>query len=237
MILGMALHSSLHNPDGFFITGTDTGVGKTIIACALLYSFARQGKSVVGMKPVTAGCEDTPEGLRNGDVEQLIAASTIKAPRHMVNPYALKPPIAPHIAAQQAGIEIKPAVIKMAFDELKKMADVVMVEGVGGFKVPLNRQQDSADLAGLLGLPVILVVGMRLGCLNHTLLTADAIEKCGLKLAGWVANCIDPHMVMLQENLRALEERLGGPPLGVFAFQPDLRPKELARELDIQSLM
>lgn len=222
---------------GFFVTGTDTGVGKTMVACALLYSFARQGKSVVGMKPVTAGCEETSEGLRNDDVELLIAASTIKAPRHIVNPYALIPPIAPHIAAQQAGIEIKLAVIKTAFEQLKKTAEVVVVEGVGGFKVPLNSRHDSADLAGLLGLPAILVVGMRLGCLNHTLLTVDAIESCGLKLAGWVANCIDPHMAALQENLRALEERLGRPPLGVFAFQPDLRPKELARELDIQSLM
>ena len=208
-----------------------------MVACALLYAFARQGKSVVGMKPVTAGCEETPEGLRNNDVELLIAASTIKAPRHMVNPYALIPSIAPHIAAQQAGIEIKLAVIKTAFEQLRKTAEVVVVEGVGGFKVPLNSRQDSADLAGLLGLPAILVVGMRLGCLNHALLTLGAIVDSGLKLAGWVANCIDPHMAALQENLRALEERLGRPPLGVFAFQPDPRPEELACELDIQSLM
>jgi dethiobiotin synthetase len=208
-----------------------------MVACALLYAFAGQGKSVVGMKPVTAGCEETSEGMRNNDVELLIAASTIKAPRHMVNPYALMPPIAPHIAAQQAGIKIKLAVIKTAFEQLKKTAEVVVVEGVGGFKAPLNSRQDSADLAELLGLPVILVVGMRLGCLNHALLTSDAIEERGLKLAGWVANCIDPHMAALQENLRVLVERFGRSPLAVFAFQPDLRPKELARELDIQSLM
>jgi len=233
----MTPHSSPPAPHGFFVTGTDTGVGKTMVACALLYTFAGQGRSTVGMKPVTAGCEETSEGLRNRDVEQLIAASTIKAPRHMVNPYALKPPIAPHIAAQQAGIEIKPAVIKTAFEQLKKMARVVVVEGVGGFKVPLNSRQDSADLAVLLGLPVILVVGMRLGCLNHALLTLGAIEERGLKLAGWVANCIDPHMAALQENLRALEERLGRPALGVLAFQPDPQPKRIARELDIQSLI
>ena len=233
----MTPHSSLLTRHCFFVTGTDTGVGKTMVACALLHAFAVQGKSVVGMKPVTAGCEETPQGLRNNDVELLIAASTIKAPRHMVNPYALIPSIAPHIAAQQAGIEIKLAVIKTAFEQLRKTAEVVVVEGVGGFKVPLNSRQDSADLAGLLGLPAILVVGMRLGCLNHALLTLGAIVDSGLKLAGWVANCIDPHMAALQENLRALEERLGRPPLGVFAFQPDLQPKELARELDIQSLM
>ncbi len=233
----MAPHSSSLTHHGFFVTGTDTGVGKTLVACALLYAFARQGRSVAGMKPVTAGCEETLEGLRNGDVEHLIAASTIKAPRQMVNPYALKLPIAPHIAAQQAGIEIKPALIKTAFEQLIKMAEVVVVEGVGGFKVPLNSRQDSADLAVLLGLPVILVVGMRLGCLNHALLTSAVIGERDLKLAGWVANCIDPHMAALQENLRALEERLGQPPLGVFAFQPDPRPKELARELDIQSLV
>lgn len=222
---------------GFFVTGTDTGVGKTMVACALLYAFARQGQSVAGMKPVTAGCEETLEGLRNGDVEQLIAASTIKAPRHIVNPYALKPPIAPHIAAQQAAIEINLSLIKAAFDQLKKMAGVVVVEGVGGFKVPLNNQQDSADLAELIGLPVILVVGMRLGCLNHALLTSGAIEERGLKLAGWVANCIDPHMAALRENLRALEERLGRPALGVLAFRPDPQPKRIARELAIQSLI
>ena len=233
----MTPHSSPLTPHGFFVTGTDTGVGKTMVACALLHAFARQGQSAVGMKPVTAGCEETLEGLRNGDVEQLIAASTVKAPRHMVNPYALKPPIAPHIAAQQAGIEIKLAVIKTAFDQLKTLAAVVVVEGVGGFKVPLNSQQDSADLARLLGLPMILVVGMRLGCLNHALLTVGAIKGQGLKLAGWVANCIDPHMAALQENLLALEERLGQPALGVLAFQPDPQPKEIARELDIQSLM
>jgi len=233
----MTPHSLLSTHHGFFITGTDTGVGKTMVACALLHAFAAQVKSVVGMKPVTAGCEETPQGLRNNDVELLIAASTITAPRHMVNPYALIPPIAPHIAAQQAGIEIKLAVIKTAFEQLKKTAEVVVVEGVGGFKVPLNSRQDSADLAGLLGLPVILVVGMRLGCLNHALLTSGAIADSGLKLAGWVANCLDPHMAVLQENLRTLVERLGRPPLAVFAFQHDLRPKELARELDIQSLM
>jgi dethiobiotin synthetase len=222
---------------GFFVTGTDTSVGKTIVACALLYAFAARGQSVTGMKPVAAGCTDTPEGMRNDDVEHLIGASTIKAPRHMVNPYALNLPIAPHIAAQRAGIEIKTALIKTAFDQLKKIADVVVVEGVGGFKVPLNSRQDSTDLAGLLGLPVILVVGMRLGCLNHALLTLDAIENCGLKLAGWVANCIDPHMTALLENLSALEERINRSPLGVLAFQTDPRPEELARELDIQSLM
>ncbi|HUL40490.1 MAG TPA: dethiobiotin synthase [Burkholderiales bacterium] len=222
---------------GFFVTGSDTSVGKTILACTLLHAIASRGFSVVGMKPVATGCEASLEGPRNHDVEQLIAASTIKAPRHIVNPYALNSPIAPHIAARQAGIEIKTELIKEAFEQLKKMADVVVVEGVGGFKVPLNNRQDTADLASLLDLPVILVVGMRLGCLNHALLTSAAIHSRGLKLAGWVANCIDPHMAALRENLFALEERINRPPLSVFAFQPDPRPEKLARELAVQSLI
>jgi len=222
---------------GFFVTGTDTAVGKTLVACTLLYAFASKGRSVVGMKPVAAGFEESQGGLRNDDVEQLIAASTIKAPRSMVNPYALNCPIAPHIAAQQAGIEIKTTVIKQAFDQLKKMADMVVVEGVGGFRVPLNGREDSADLARLLGLPVLLVVGMRLGCLNHALLTSDAIESRGLKLAGWIANCIDPRMAALHQNVGALEKRISQPLLGVLAYQSGARPEQLASMLDIHSLI
>lgn len=199
---------------GFFITGTDTGIGKTLVSCALLHAFAARGQTVVGMKPVAAGCENG----KWADVEALIAASTVAAPREWVNPYALIPPIAPHIAAQQAGIEINIATIQQACSELQNLAEVVIVEGVGGFLVPLSAQHNGADMAKALELPVILVVGMRLGCLNHALLTAPAIPAAGLTLAGWVANRIDPNMLMFEENVRALEQRLDCPLLGVLPF-------------------
>ena len=203
---------------GYFVTGTDTGVGKTTVSCALLRAFAAQGKKAVGMKPVVAGSENG----RWHDVEQLIAASNINAAREHINPYAFDPPVAPHIAAQQAGIDIDLAVIQHAYQALSNQADVVIVEGAGGFLVPLNAQQTGADLARALNLPVILVVGMRLGCLNHALLSAQAIRAAGLPLAGWVANGIDPQMMALEENIATLERRLDGPLLGVVPFDLEM---------------
>ena len=199
---------------GYFITGTDTGVGKTLIACALLRAFARTGKSVVGMKPVAAG----REGGRWADVEALANASTVRARARIANPYAFKPAIAPHIAAELEGIEIDLEIIASAHDELLRLADIIVVEGAGGFLVPLNATQTGADLATRLGLPMVLVVGMRLGCLNHALLTRRQIEACGLRCAGWVANCIFPDMPHLDGNIRALEQRLDCPLLGVVPF-------------------
>jgi len=207
----------------YFVTGTDTGVGKTLVSCALLRAFAAQGRSAVGMKPVAAGCENSSAGLTCEDVERLIAAGNVAAPRELVNPYAFCPPIAPHIAAAQAGIEIRLERITTAFAQLRTLADVVIVEGVGGWRVPLNGREDTADMARSLGLPVILVVGMRLGCLNHALLSASAIESAGLKLAGWVANRIDPDMPEYEESRRALENRLVAPLLGEvpYSSHPD----------------
>ncbi len=170
------------------MTGTDTGVGKTLISCALLHGFAAQGKRVVGMKPVAAGCDD--EG-RNEDVVQLRSAGNVTAGYGQINPYCFVPAIAPHLAAQRAGVIIRFSRIAVSYQELAGKADVVIVEGAGGFLVPLNEQQDSADLVLELGLPVVLVVGMRLGCLNHALLTVEAIAARGLVLAGWVANVLD----------------------------------------------
>lgn len=171
----------------YFVTGTDTGVGKTLVSCALLHGFAAQGKRVVGMKPVAAGCDD---GLHE-DVRQLRAASNVLASGGQINPYCFVQPVAPLLAAQFTGVSISFARIMESFSELNAQADVVIVEGVGGFRVPLTPEQDSADLAEQLELPVILVVGMRLGCLNHALLTAEAIAARGLTLAGWVANVVD----------------------------------------------
>src|SRR5574340_21584 len=172
----------------YFITGTDTGVGKTLVSCALLHGFAAQGRRVVGMKPVAAGCAD---GGQHEDVRQLRAASNVLASGGQINPYCFMQAVAPLLAAQFVGISINFARILESFSELNAQADVVIVEGVGGFRVPLNDSQDSADLAEQLGLPVILVVGMRLGCQNHALLTAEAIAARGLTLAGWVANVPD----------------------------------------------
>ncbi len=218
---------------GFFIAGTDTGVGKTLVCCALLQSFVASGKKTAGMKPVAAGCE-------NGkwmDVELLVASSNVVVAREQINPYALVPPLAPHIAAAQANIEIDLTVIRQAYVELSNHAEVVIVEGVGGFLVPLNDRQDGADLAKVLGLPVILVVGMRLGCLNHALLTEKAIQVAGLYLSGWVANCIDPNMAALEENIHTLKQRLGCPLLGVLPFNEVLKKQQLFKFLDISKLV
>ena len=207
-------------PRGFFVTGTDTGVGKTRVACALLRALVRSGVRAVGMKPVAAGAVHDAEGLLNEDVAALNAASTFVAPRALVNPYCFEPAIAPHIAAARAGVKIELARIVTAFDVLARQADTVVVEGAGGFCIPLGDAFDSADLAERLDLPVILVVGLRLGCLNHALLTAQAIRARGLRLAGWIANRIDPAMEVVDENVSALADRLGAPLLAEWPNAP-----------------
>lgn len=203
----------------FFVTGTDTNVGKTLISCALLHGFSVQGKRVVGMKPVASGCNAKEQ---NDDALQLRAAGNVAVSYGQINPYCFLPAIAPHIAAQRAGVEIQFSRITASYQELAAQADVVIVEGAGGFLVPLNAQQDSANLVRELNLPVILVVGMRLGCLNHALLTVEAIVTRGLTLAGWVANLIEPDMTMCEENIAALQQRISAPLLGVVPY--DAKP-------------
>ena len=217
----------------YFITGTDTGVGKTLISCALLHAFAAQGQRVVGMKPVAVGCDDDGH---NQDVEQLRAASNILMSYGQINPYNFLDSIAPHIAAQNAGVRIDFARILTSYHELASQADVVIIEGAGGFRVPLNNNQDTADLVLQLGLPVILVVGIRLGCLNHALLTVSAIEACGLKCAGWVANVIDAEMLAGQDNIIALQQRLTAPLLGVVPWQPQPDARIVALQLKLELL-
>jgi len=209
---------------GYFITGTDTGVGKTLIASALLYKFAQSGLKSVGMKPVAAGCELVSGQLISEDVTKLIAASNITATLAQVNPYAFAPVIAPHIAAKQAGVEIELTTIQKAYQALAQSADVVIVEGAGGFCVPLSDGLDTADLVRALNLPIILVVGMRLGCLNHALLTVEAIQARSLILAGWIANQIDPQMEAFEENLNALKQRILAPCVAIVLWNnsPDL---------------
>ncbi|MDP2239030.1 MAG: dethiobiotin synthase [Burkholderiales bacterium] len=229
----MTLHPSPFTLHGLFVTGTDTAVGKTLMTCALLHAYAARGLHVVGMKPVAAGAQWHADGLRNDDVEQILEAGNVAAPRELVNPYCFEPAIAPHIAARIAGTEIDLLHLERAYAALGAMADMVVVEGAGGFCVPLNAREDTADLAQRLRLPVLLVVGMRLGCLNHALLTAQAIHARGLKLAGWVANHIDPQMMQAEDNVAALSERLGAPPVARIAFSPCPDPRAIATSLDI----
>jgi dethiobiotin synthetase len=217
----------------YFVTGTDTGVGKTLISCALLHGFAAQGKRVTGMKPIAAGCNADGQ---NEDVLQLRSAGNVAAGYGQMNPYCFVPAIAPHIAAQRAGVNIQFSRIAQSYRELAAQADVVIVEGAGGLRVPLNAQQDSADLVKELGLPVILVAGMRLGCLNHALLTVEAIATRGLVLAGWVANVLDAEMPALQENIDTLQQRISAPLLGVVPYMTQPDAGAAAGHLDMDQL-
>jgi len=206
----------------YFIIGTDTNVGKTYIASALIKHFVRTGYQTVGMKPIASGCNLTPDGeLLNDDVLALNAASNVAAPLDLINPYRFAPAIAPHIAAEQAGQLVDCTQIVQAYRQLGTLAEVVIVEGAGGFLVPLNEQQSIADLAVMLNIPVILVVGMRLGCINHALLTVEAIKARGLHLAGWVANLVDPDMPVFTENLASLQQRIAAPCLSVVGWQQE----------------
>ena len=203
----------------YFITGTDTEVGKTYIAAGLIRHFVQAGISTIGMKPIaagyTAGYNEQGVVLVNEDVTQLMAASSVIAPLSLITPYAFELAIAPHIAAQKVGVSIEMEVILKAYHQLAQMAEVVIVEGAGGFCVPLNINQtpyqSMADLAQQLNLPVILVVGMRLGCINHALLTVQVIQSCGLKLAGWVANQVGGEMTAYQENFSTLKQLISAP--------------------------
>ena len=202
--------------NGLFVTGTDTGVGKTRVAVALIHALRAQGLRVAAMKPVAAGCAP---GKLNDDVSELLQAANVTADLRDINPYSFEPPIAPHLAAQQAGVRIELPVILAAYARLAAAADVVVVEGAGGWRVPLNEREEMADLAQALALPIVLVVGLRLGCLNHALLTAESIVvHRQLPWAGWVGNQIDPAMVCQAANLDALRARLPMPCLGVQGF-------------------
>ncbi len=209
---------------GFFITGTDTGVGKTHVACLLIESLKKRGLRAAAMKPVAAGT--AADGV-NEDVRRLMAASNVSAPKELVNPYCFAPAVAPHIAARQTGVTMDLDVIAAAYEELAALADVVVVEGAGGFLVPFNDACGMDAIPVRLGLPVIMVVGLRLGCLNHALLTAEAVEARGLSLAGWVANRVDPDMEMAEENLTSLRSILRPPCLGEIRWQETF-PVDLA---------
>jgi dethiobiotin synthetase len=209
---------------GVFVTGTDTEVGKTVVSVALVRGLVEAGLRTAVMKPIAAGAEATPEGLRNSDALELVAASNVAAPYAAVNPYCLSLPASPHIAAERAGIRIELAQIVQAYARLVGQSDLVVVEGAGGWYAPISATETMADLAAALGVPVVLVVGLRLGCLNHALLTAQAIESRGLRFAGWIANHLQPRFDHAEANIAALESRLSAPLLGIVPFQTHTAP-------------
>lgn len=214
-----------------FVTGTDTGVGKTRVSVGLLRALARHHARVVGMKPVAAGLVQQGGAWVSEDVQALRAASTLAVPPAWDNPVALPEPLSPHLAAARAGRPVSVAELKLAHDALAAQADVVVVEGSGGWRVPINERETLADLARALDAPVVLVVGLRLGCLNHALLSAEAVRADGLVLAGWVANAIDPAMACAAENLAYLRAHLGAPLLAELPWAPTADAQPTAFQL------
>ena len=210
---------------GCFVTGTDTGVGKTLVSTGLLHALAPHHSRVVGMKPVAAGVVPWGEDWASEDAIALRSASTLAVAPELDNPVLLLDPLSPHIAAERAGVQIDIAAIVRSYQALAAQADAVVVEGAGGFHVPLTDTQTGADLAQALALPVVLVVCLRLGCISHALLTAEAIRARGLVLVGWVANRVDPEMEAVDENIAYLRARLGVPLLAEVPYQdlPDAR--------------
>jgi dethiobiotin synthetase len=221
----------------YFITGTDTEIGKTTIASGLLHAARQAGLSTLAVKPVASGCERMPEGLRNSDALALWGECSLPARYDEVNPIAFEPAIAPHLAAREVG---KPLMVEMLVRPIQAMlarkADFMVVEGAGGWRVPLEGTATLSDVAQVVGLPVILVVGVRLGCINHAVLTAEAITRDGLTLAGWVANIVDPQTSRLDDNLMTLHERLAAPCLGVVPYLPEATPAAVANHLTLNEL-
>jgi dethiobiotin synthetase len=216
---------------GIFITGTDTGIGKTLVAATLLEALKADGHRAAGMKPVASGCTQTPSGWRNDDAQLLLACSSGAPDYSSVNPYAFAEPVAPHLAAIDAGEEVRLEPIFAGFAVLSANVDCMVVEGVGGWAAPLAPHLMQADLVRALQLPVLLVVGLRLGCINHALLSARAILADGCTLAGWIGNRIDPAMRRIDENIATLRTRLPAPCLGILPHAGAPDPCALASHL------
>ncbi|NLC24238.1 MAG: dethiobiotin synthase [Oxalobacter sp.] len=219
-----------------FVTGTDTGVGKTLVTCAIIHGLSQQGMTVAGMKPVAAGVTLQNRQWHNEDTDAIISASSIMLPPALVTPYLLKTAISPNIAASLENTVIQWSRISDSYDQIREMAPSVIIEGIGGFKVPLSESYTAADLAVQFGLPVILVVGLRLGCLNHALLSAEAILSRGLPLTGWVANHIDPMMLYDAENIASLEQHIPAPRLAAIPYIKSASIVEAAKYFDFSTL-
>lgn len=221
----------------YFVTGTDTEIGKTTIAAGLLHAARLRGLSTAAAKPVASGCQRTPQGLRNDDALALLAQCSLPLRYEEVNPLAFEPAIAPHLAAREVGVELTVASLASPVRAiLARNADFSLVEGAGGWRVPLVGRESLSDLAQALAIPVVLVVGVRLGCINHAVLTAEAIERDGLELAGWVANIVDPQTSRLEENLATLGERLPAPCLGRVPYLADASAAAVAQHLALERL-
>lgn len=221
---------------GLFVTATDTGAGKTLVAAALLHAARAHDLRAVGMKPVASGCDQTPRGLRNDDALRLLAASTPGFDYADINPYAFAEPVAPHLAARDAGVRLDAAFLIKKYQYLESRADLVVVEGAGGWRVPLGEDYDFADLSVRAGWPVVLVVAMRLGCINHALLSVESIRRRA-RLAGWVANCLPPRQPRLEDNLDSLRARIDAPLLGVVPPLTRPAPETVAAMLSLDPLL
>ena len=219
--------------NGYFITGTDTSCGKTEITLGLMQLLQNQGKVVLGMKPVASGATSTTEGLRNEDAIRIQAQGSIQVPYSTLNPYAYEPPIAPHLAAAQAGDEIDLNLISTHCMSLSAQVDYIIVEGIGGWRVPFNKEQSAADLVQMLNLPVILVVGLKLGCINHALLSVESILASGVRLTGWVANEVEPDMLYSSENIATLQAAISAPCLGAVPYMNHPSTVVIAESLDL----
>jgi len=217
-----------------FITGTDTDVGKTVVACGFLAAANQQGLRTAAIKPVAAGCELTEQGMTNSDALQLQAAASHQLSYQQINPIALEPAIAPHIAAAEAGVRLSASRLVGYCRGVSLMpVDMVLIEGAGGWRVPINSRETLADVARELNCAVIVVVAMRLGCLNHALLTMEAIRRDGLQIAGWVANILDEHMPRLEQNIDTLKQCINEPCLGTVPRLDDLSPQRVAEFLSV----
>jgi dethiobiotin synthase (EC 6.3.3.3) len=221
--------------NSFYVTGTDTGIGKTVVSTALLHALRAHGLAAVGMKPVASGCTRTAQGWRNEDAQALWAASDPQPAYGDLNPYALPEPLAPEIAAREAGVQVELRDIVSAFHRLKTIAGTVVVEGVGGWGAPLSATLDQADVVRALQLPVVMVVGLRLGCLNHARLTARTIAADGCELAGWIANEVDPLMQRREENFELLGNRIAAPCWGRLPYCAMPEPSVLAHRISIRT--
>ena len=219
-----------------YVTGTDTGIGKTFASCALLHALRGQGMRAVGMKPVASGCTWLDGGWKNDDALALQQASAVEVAYADINPFALEHPLAPELASRDAGTEVTLPPILDAHARLAAQADAVVVEGVGGWAAPLSSSLMQVDLVRALELPVVLVVGLRLGCLNHALLSARAIEADGATLAGWIGSHVDPAMARVEDNLKMLQARLLAPCWGVLPHMPNAEPAAMAGHLRVAQL-